>query len=51
MLVIFMSTYFLPHSLHKSQPSRFTVGFLEDEGLISLFCVKEEGVSKIGYIA
>ena len=38
-LVIVMSTYLLPHRLHKSQPIRFTGGFLGGEGVIYLFHV------------
>ena len=31
-IVLLMSTYLLPHILHKVQPIRLTVGFIEGEG-------------------
>ena len=38
-LVIFMSTYFLHHCLHKLYPGRLTGCFLEGEGVIYSFYV------------
>ena len=38
-ILILLSTYFHPHSIHKAHPVRLTCGLLEGEGVISLFCV------------
>ena len=50
MIVIFISTYLIPHILHNVQTVRFTGGFLEGEGLLLIFGVRDQGFSKVGYI-
>ena len=38
-LVMFISTHFLPHGIHKVQTVRLACGLLEGEGVIYLFYV------------
>ena len=42
-----MITYLLPHFIYKVQTVRLTGGFLESEGVIYLFYILYQGVSKV----
>ena len=50
MLVNFMSTYFLPHLLHKVQPFRLTDGSFEVKVIIYCLYVGGQGVGEVGEI-
>ena len=50
MLVNFMSTYFLPHFLHKFQPVRLTGGLCEGEVIIYCLYVGGQGVENFAGI-
>ena len=51
MIVIFMSTYFFHHSLHKVQPVRFTGGFLEGECVIATSMFETRILVKLGRLS